>query len=173
MRAREVAEPEDTEGLRARVARAEAQLDQERARAERAEAELQQLARGEPTIASLRADSSFTLVRVLLWLQTVGWGVFVLISFPIYISIAHDDPPFGRSIDPTAQGIVMALVVDVFFAPIGVGSAVAAVGLHRGRRWAWYLGVVVCAVSCTCGCVPIGIAGLVVLLRDKVRTTFL
>ena len=155
---------DDREALRS-------QLDAAERRAKDAEAELQRIAAGQPTIAGLAGDSLFTLAKVALWLQFAGWVVLVLISVPAYISIAHDDPPFGRSPSPTIQGLLMAALVDTFFSPVGLTAAVAAWGLGKGRRWAWGAGLAAAALG-LCGCWPVSIVVFAALLRDRVRHAF-
>ena len=156
---------DEREVLRERLAEAEA-------RARRAEDELARTRAGAATLTALSGDVGFNLLKVALVLQVVAWGVLVIASVPTYISIAHDDPPFGGSLSPALQGCVMALVVDAFFAPAGLLPLAALIGIRRGRRWAWACMLASGAAGTLCMCVPLGAITLAVALRPRVRDAF-
>ena len=123
------------------------------------------------TINGLPGDIHFTLMRVGMWMMFGAWVMLVLVSFPAYISIAHDQPPFGRGTDPTTQGVLMAVLVDVFYSPPGLCGLFANLGFRKGRRWAHAVAVAAYALSCLC-CLPLGGYGLWVLLRERTRRHF-
>jgi hypothetical protein len=152
---------------------AEAERDAHRRRAEAAETELRHAVAGSPTPDTLKHDGWLTAAKVFLWLQFGGWLLFLVVSVPTYILIAYEDPPFGRDLEPAVQGLLMAAIVNAFFAPVGIGSAVGARGLSLGRAWGWWVSIVAFGLSCFCGCWPIGIAGMIILLRGPVRTAYL
>lgn len=161
---------EEIDALRARLVAAEADAARERARADAAEAQLDAAARGEPSLATVPRDVHYGLARGLLGTMFALWLALVLVSFPAYIMICHQEPVPG--VPPTLMGIVMAVTVDVFTAPAGLGSLFALVGLHRRQRWGY-----VAAVTVFCGallflCLPIGGYGLWALLRRPVREAF-
>jgi hypothetical protein len=163
---------EDETALRARVAAAEA-------RAAAAEAEAARLRHGPtlpaaapaPVLARLDGDGVFAIAKVCLWLQFGCWVVLVLVSVPGYIAIAHDELPFGRSMPPTIQGLLMAAIVDVFFAPTGITALSAALGIRRAKRWAWGVGVAAGALGILF-CLPLGAVILIAFVRENVRHAF-
>lgn len=116
-------------------------------------------------------DIHFTLMRVGLWVVFGLWLLLVLVSVPAYISIAHDQPPFGPNLDPTIQGVILAAVVDVFYSPPALCGLFANIGFSRGRRWAHACAIVSYALCVVC-CFPLGGYGLWVLLRERTRRHF-
>jgi len=164
---------DEEEALRLRLQMAEAERDAHRHKAEAAEAQLARAVAGAPTPEGMKHDSWLTAAKVFLWLHFGGWVVFLLVSVPAYIGIAHEDPPFGHELDPTVQGLLMAAMVNAFFAPVGIGSAIGAFGLARGRAWGWWVSIVVFGISCACGCWPLGVGGIIILLRGPVRAAYL
>ncbi|MCA9631583.1 MAG: hypothetical protein KC766_28195 [Myxococcales bacterium] len=123
------------------------------------------------TLNALPSDINFTLMRVGLWMVFGAWMLLVLISVPVYVSIAHDQPPFGRGMDPTLQGVLMAFFVDAFYSPPALCALFANVGFRRRRRWAHAVAVAAYALCCLC-CLPLGGYGLWVLLRERTRKHF-
>ncbi|HVH46853.1 MAG TPA: hypothetical protein VM925_31135 [Labilithrix sp.] len=153
---------DDREVIRVRLAEAE-----ERAR--RAEEELERTRAGHPTKTGLASDTLFTLTKVALWLQFAAWVGLVLVSVPVYISIAHKEPPFGSTMSPVIQGCMMAFLVDVFLAPAGILPLIALRGVSKGRRWAWGVTLASGIAGSLCFCVPLGALTLASVLRSNVR----
>lgn len=130
-----------------------------------------QLVASNDSSGELPGDIHFTLMRLGMWMIFGAWILLVLVSVPVYVSIAHDQPPFGRGMDPTVQGLVMALVVDAFYSPPALCGLFANIGFRRRRRWAHPVAVAAYALCCLC-CFPLGGYGLWVLLRERTRRHF-
>lgn len=124
-----------------------------------------------PSVVSLPGDVHFTFMRVGLWMMFGAWLLLVLVSVPVYISIAHDQPPFGSGLDPTLQGLLMAAIVDAFYSPPALCGLFANLGFRKRRRWAHGAAVVAYGLCCLC-CLPLGGYGLWVLLRERTRRHF-
>lgn len=154
--------------LRERLADAEA-------RAAVAEDELRRTREGQPTLTALAGDTLFGLSKVALWLQFAAWALFVLVSFPVYISIAHENPgrELGGMFSPTVTGCLIATIVDACFAPVAVVSLLAVRALGKGKRSGWGLSVAAGVLGTLCGCLPLGALVLASMLRARVRTAFL
>ncbi len=118
-----------------------------------------------------KRDLHVTLTRAILWLVFGAWVLLVLMSFPVYISIAHDQPPFGPGMDPTIQGVILALFVDLAYSPPAILALAANLGLNRGQRWGYITAVIALAITTLC-CFPLGGYGLWALLRAKTRLHF-
>lgn len=54
----------------------------------------------------------------------------------------------------------------------GIFNFVAASGLSNGRKWAWYLGLVLGAMYIPSGCLPLGALIVFGLMRDSTRARF-
>ncbi|MBX3183395.1 MAG: hypothetical protein KIT72_03490 [Polyangiaceae bacterium] len=116
-------------------------------------------------------DIHYSLTRASLWLVFGCWVLLVLVSFPLYISIAHEEPLIAPTLDPTLQGIVTALFVDVAYSPPALLALAANIGLGRGQRWGYVTAIIALAMITLC-CIPLGAYGLWSLLRAKTRLHF-
>lgn len=163
---------DDRDALRARAEAAERQRDEESARADAAEATVKRLVEGEPGLEQLRVNGSFNALRVFLGAQTGLYLLFSLMSLPIYIGQAYEDP-IAPGLPTVVQGLLVWVFAVALFAPMGVGSLVGLIGLSKGRRWGWGAAVLASGASLLCGCFPIGVFGLIVLFQPRIRQVFL
>jgi len=85
---------------------------------------------------------------------------------------ATNDPDFASLPAPWAIGLVMGVVAGAFVAVFAVVYLAGGIGLLRGRRWGWILGLLLCAGWATSCCAPLGAWGLWVLLRAEGRRRF-
>lgn len=156
------------EALAARNQELEQALAAERARAELAERSLGTAQRFDAV-----TDVHLGLARGLLWATVVGYAILAVLSFPAYITIAHEDSgdlPF-RVLPPVLIGVGMALLVSGFFLPVGIGALVGAIGLRRGQRWGYNAAVFTFCLLCLF-CTPIGVYGLWAFLRERVKNVY-
>lgn len=125
-----------------------------------------------PDIVSIRADPLMTwanrafLARaVLLVLMGIGLGIAGLFGWNEYLSSTDPMPMVFYVLWPLAL-CSMGLVP-------GAVSVGVAVGLSRGSRVAWYLGVVLGALDALSCFLPFGVLALWALLRVPVRRWYL
>jgi hypothetical protein len=118
------------------------------------------------------ADGHVRVAAGLLWVLLALYLLLVAVSVPIYISIAHDDPPFGVSMTPTVQGIVIAAIVDAFFSPLGITALVGALRLPKCTRVGYVAAIIAYGLCCLGCCIPFGGYGLYALLRQPIRQAF-
>lgn len=107
--------------------------------------------------------------RYLLMLIGVG---YILIGLGIAISFLLRDVPEVEGGAPTwiypLSGGVGGCCTGVF----GIFNFVAANGLSNGRKWAWYLSILLGAMYVPSCCLPFGALIVYGLLRDTTRARF-
>ena len=74
---------------------------------------------------------------------------------------------------PDAFLTVMGVVMFVMCAGFGAANFVAAWGLARGAKWAWFVTVIVGGIYAPSGCLPFGVVLLYGMLNERTRKTFL
>lgn len=118
-------------------------------------------------------------IRGLPW---VKWARYCLVFAGIcYVIIGFASPlvwysvPPEARVEPTVQyiligGIGLTALISLV---IGALNFVAARGLVNGRKWAWFLSLVIGAIYAPSACLPLGVVILYGLLREDTRTLFL
>lgn len=112
------------------------------------------------------------------WIQYARWGLWFGGAWNLLMGLALG-PLSSLSFWSDPDGQVFALVMTVvltvvtlaIFGVFGAACVVAANGIGRGSRWAWYLGVGL-GVLYLPGCWPLGGVVLFGLLKDKTRKLF-
>lgn len=106
-------------------------------------------------------------------------GVFYVLiglaALPAIYFAFTADPAVTAEMGGLATALGIGLGVFTLAISVGVGALnfVAASGLRRGRKWAWYLTVVLGGIYTPSACLPFGVILLYGMLRDEVRSMFL
>lgn len=86
----------------------------------------------------------------------------------------------GMAVDPAIpypQGLILGGGIGTFTfglcTAFGVLNLVASRGLNKGRKWGWFVAMVLAAIYLGSACIPFGVVILVGLLRDDVRGIYL
>lgn len=98
--------------------------------------------------------------RLALVFTGVVYALLGLGFAPLYGWVFSQDPQL-----PAAFGWVLGVVLLV----VAAANVLAAWGLGRRAKWAWFLGLILGAIYLPSGCLPIGALILYGLLRDDTR----
>jgi hypothetical protein len=120
----------------------------------------------------LRGDPWVLAARYILWFCGVSYlliglgciGIFA--AMPLLAEPSDDFPPLFVWI-PFA---LLSLGLTVGVALVNVA---AAVGLGRGRRWAWIVTLILGATYAPSACLPFGAVLLYAMLNDRTRRRYL
>ena len=110
--------------------------------------------------------------RVRITLMVIGlFNLLASVSVPVmYYFIGLNDMGHQGALMMAGFGVVVGLIVAV----MGVVPAfVAAWGLGKGKKWAWFVALILGAMYVPSICFPVGGIILYGLLQDDVRKAFL
>lgn len=92
--------------------------------------------------------------------MSLGGGMAWLMTDP-------GDPPMPEAIE-----LGFSIMMLVVCAGVALLNVVAAFGLSRRAKWGWFVSLGLAALYAPSGCLPFGVAMLLVLLRTETRSAF-